>query len=531
MILSCSLTSQQRPRGHKGVKTMKDLSTLVKVVAKKKPDKTAVLLPNGSSISYSALNRAIDAATSSLIEFGLREEEPVVILLPNSLQFIIQALAVIRAGGIIIPINPSFGLEELGRIAHFAGVQRWIVWRPLIAQLPLKLNGISILHIIPDHFLFQLSNQARYLLMNVHYSETVALMLTTGTTGSPKASPLTHAGFLYVLEKTQGLIPDVDKRVFSAFLPMFHVFGFTFNLLAPLYFGATIALSESFTPTKAPAIVNQLIEQKVDLITAVPTIYQVITQILIRNNLRLASDVICINGGDYLSPKIFDLFYQATGICIRPGYGLTETHSLVSVRSLIEPYDERVPTACVGQPIVQTKVIALREPQADPRTKWRKLPPGQDGEICFSTQEPNIISRYLGSEEDNAYCFQNGWFATGDIGRLDDEGNLYVIDRVKDIIIIGGANVYPREIEDVLLRHPQVAQAACIGVPDPERGERIRAYLVLKPGESVKPQEIRAFVRAHLSSLKVPSEIEFRQSLPMIGVKVNKTLLRKEVQK
>ena len=510
---------------------MESLLEAIRFSARQNARKPALLLADGASVTYGELLRAIEAGAVRLKRLGLSEGEPTLILMQHSPQFIVQMLAVMLAGGIAVLVNPSFGPAELTRISKAAGAQRWLVSNSLLLRVAEQIPSALILHSQSDASVREEQEKEAFLQVKVAAGETLALLFTTGTTGQPKASPLTNAGFLYVLKKCEHLIPYPESHIFSCFLPLFHVFGLTFNLLAPLYFGATISLSELFSPPRVTEILTQLIRYRVSLITAVPLIYQAMAVALERSGLKLPASTICINGGDYLSPSIFEFFRRRTGIAIRPGYGLTETHSLVSVRALDQPYDESLPTACVGQPILPTRIIKLRDYEGSASQEWQECAVGQEGEICFSTSAANVIRSYIGDERANAFCFQGGWFASGDVGRLDTQGNLYVVDRVKDIIIVGGCNIYPREIEDVLESHPKINQAACIGVPDPDRGERIRAYVVLKSGETASPFEIRSFVRDRLSPLKVPYEVEFRASLPMLGVKVNKVLLKKEIRK
>ena len=516
---------------------MQNLAEMLKESARHFPGKPAIVLSSGEEITYQYLDQMVDSAACSL---RLKAGETVILMEPNSVDFIINAFAIARSGGIIVPVNPLYKREEVSRILQASGAKQMIVWQDRMPDLS-DLAGNLTFHLrdlSTDAYTVRLDYQApKVLPKNI-----VSMMFTTGTTGQPKAIPLLHEGFLAMKDKCAKIIPEMHLRVFSCFLPLTHVFGFTVNMVLPIAYGATILLSETFSLQALEKILGQLIRGQASLITGVPVIYQALAAALKKTNAQLNPQAICINGGDYLPPHIWRFFYDATGQKICTGYGLTETHSIVCFLEEDEMTDHLllVPrwTTCVGKPIIATKIIGLRDPYGSVKQAWKRLPIGKEGEICFSTKDPCVCKGYLGDQAANEWCFSNHWFATGDVGYLDMKGNLYVTDRVKDIIIVSAANVSPREIEDVTLEFPDPAdpafsQAAAIGVPDPDkkRGQVIRLYVVPRPGKSFKEGDLRAFMRIRLHDSKIPHQIEMRETLPVVGLnKVDKRTLRAEIE-
>ena len=329
--------------------------------------------------------------------------------------------------------------------------------------------------------------------------DTAVVLYTSGTTGTPKGAELTHTNMARNAEISVGLVDVGPDDVVFGGLPLFHSFGQTVGMNAAISVGANLTLIPRFEPTKALEVLQR---DKVTILLAVPTMYVALLQHPNRGDYDLSSLRVCASGGASLPVEVLHGFEAAFNAIILEGYGLSETSPVASFNHADR---ERKPGS-IGTPVAG---VEMRLIDAD----WNDTPEGEIGEIAIKGH--NVMKGYLGKPEATAEVMNDGWFRTGDLAKRDDEGYYYIVDRSKDMIIRGGYNVYPREIEEVLYEHPAVATAAVVGVPHRELGEEIAAAVTLKPGASATEDELRAFVKERVAAYKYPRIVWVTSDLPL----------------
>ncbi len=344
------------------------------------------------------------------------------------------------------------------------------------------------------------------------------LQYTGGTTGTPKAAVLTHRNLVANSMQAAAWFPRArDRReVFLGAIPFFHVYGLTSVLL----FGVEVAAEIVVVPRPRPVdVVLEAIQRfRVTLFPGVPTLYAAINEHPRVGEYDLRSGALCVSGAAPLPREVFERFEALTGGRLVEGYGLTETSPLTHCTPL---FGERRPGS-IGLPLPDTdaRVVDMATGAA--------LPPGEDGEL--EVRGPQVMLGYWNRPEETAEVFHDAWLRTGDVGHVDADGFFYVVDRRKDMIDASGFKVLPREVEEVLLMHPRVREAVVAGVPDAYRGETVKAFVVLRPGEAASEEEIVDFCRLHLAPFKVPRKVEFRAELPksMVGKYLRRVLVEEE---
>ncbi|MDY6811557.1 MAG: AMP-binding protein, partial [Actinomycetota bacterium] len=331
--------------------------------------------------------------------------------------------------------------------------------------------------------------------------DTAVILYTSGTTGAPKGAELTHANMarnaeVCASDRLIGL--STGDMVFGG-LPLFHVFGQTCMMNAAVLTGATLTLLPRFDPQRALEIIER---DKVTHMGGVPTMFVALSQYPDRDRYDTSSLARCVSGGSALPVEVLSAFEEGYGAMVLEGYGLSETSPVASFNHADR---ERKPGS-VGQPIegVELKLV-------DP--DWNEVPEGSDGEIVIKGH--NVMKGYFNNPDATDSVMHDGWFRTGDIGRRDEDGYYYIVDRAKDMIIRGGYNVYPREIEEVLYTHPAVGSAAVVGIPSQMHGEEIAAVITLKPGMSVTEDEISEFAKERVAAYKYPRVVRIVDALPL----------------
>jgi long-chain acyl-CoA synthetase len=351
--------------------------------------------------------------------------------------------------------------------------------------------------------------------------DTAVILYTSGTTGRPKGAELTHANVLLNSMVTWSLIaPLADhgpeaQNVMLITLPLFHSTGQIAQMTTTLYGGASIVLLPRFEPA---AVLQTMADERVTFWTGVPTMYWMLLQHARANSVDTApvaaSLKACFSGGAPMPVEVMKAFEQTFQVRVLEGYGLSETSPVASFNHLDRP----VRAGTVGQPLFGVEIRCVDDND-------RPVPPGEPGEVVIRGH--NVMKGYYKRPDDTAQAMRGGWFHTGDIGTFDSEGYLSIIDRKKDMILRGGYNVYPRELEEVLLTHPAVSLAAVIGVPHEKLGEEVKAFVVLKPGAALTEEELAAWCREQFAAYKCPRIIEFRSELPISATgKVLKRELR-----
>ena len=325
------------------------------------------------------------------------------------------------------------------------------------------------------------------------------ILYTSGTTGRPKGAELTHAGLVRNAELTaRTLLKNSTDDVMMGCLPLFHVFGLTCGLNASVAAAGTLTLLPRFDPAKALEIIAR---DRVTIFEGVPTMYAAILHQPGADPAKTASLRVCVSGGAALPVEILRGFEEKFGCIILEGYGLSETSPVASFN---HPDQERKPGS-IGTPVEGVQMRLVDD-------AGQPVPAGEIGEIAIRGH--NVMKGYWNKPEATAEAITDGWFRTGDMAKVDSDGYYYIVDRKKDLIIRGGYNVYPREIEEVLHEHPAVAEVAVIGMPHPDLGEEVAAAVALKPGATATPEELRAFARDKMAAYKYPRYIWLVDSLP-----------------
>jgi long-chain acyl-CoA synthetase len=346
--------------------------------------------------------------------------------------------------------------------------------------------------------------------------DVAVVLYTSGTTGHPKGAELTHTNILLNAIISRDLVGSGTEDVCMLTLPLFHVFGQVVLMVACTMAGATMVLIPRFEPG---AVLKALQDDNVTIFAGVPTMYWALLNhpaddvdlAKIKSTLR-----ICAAGGASLPVEVLRAFEAKFEVAILEGSGLSETSPVVTFNHL---HKERKPGS-VGTPVWGVEVRVVDDDDED-------VPAGQPGEVIVRGH--CVMKGYLNNPHATAEAFRGGWFHTGDIGQFDDEGYLYIVDRLKDMIIRGGFNVYPRELEEVLLTHPDVSLAAVVGVPDEEYGEEIKAFVVPKPNHAIEVDALIEWSKQHLAAYKYPRIVEVRETLPMTATgKILKKELREQ---
>jgi long-chain acyl-CoA synthetase len=502
----------------------------------------------GRSLTYRELWREVEAFAKGLQEAGLRPGDRVAIMLPNSPQFVIAFYGTLLAGGVGVNVNPMYTPRELRHQLKDAGVQALVILDQLLpryqevkAEVPVRLlvrTGIQDYLPFPKNLLYPLmlrrKGQAPKALEGIPWRaflkrgrpEPVAvdlddlalLQYTGGTTGLAKGAMLTHRNLSSNALQVRAWIPDFreGEEVVLGAIPFFHVYGMTVAMNLALLGAAKLVLLPR--PEIGP-IVEAIEKHRVTLFPGVPTLYVAFNNFPGIEKRDLKSVRACISGSAPLPLEVAERFEKLTGAKLVEGYGLTEASPVTHCNPL---YGERR-LGSVGLPLpgVDAKVVD---------EEGKEVPLGEVGELIV--KGPNVMKGYWNRPEETQKALKDGWLFTGDLARMDQDGYFYIVDRKKDMIIAGGYNIYPREVEEVLYGHEAVQEAAVVGVPDPYRGETVAAFIVLKEAYrgKVTEKDIEAFCRANLAAYKVPRIIQFRDSLPKSSVgKILKRELTKEV--
>ncbi len=484
------------------------------------PNKVALRF-EGRSYTYQDLDQQVNRMANGLRSLGIGKGDRVAIYLPNCPEFVISYLAILKLGGIAVSVNAMLKREEVLFILQDSGSQVIVTTEGLRPMVPFgeapdlrhiiiaegeKLDGIGM-----ADFMALGSSEARALPMEMQ--EPASIVYTSGTTGIPKGATLSHGNVIsnaYSKVHYCGMRPS-DRMLL--YLPMFHCFGQNAILNSGLFACATLVLQRRFDLERTMKMVS---DEAVTMFFAVPTIYVRMLSVD-PQAYDLSSVRYYLSGAAVLHEEIARRWLESYGQLIYVGYGLTETSPFASYN-----HDLKYKFGSVGTAIenVEMKIVSIEDGQ--------DVEPGTSGEIVI--RGPNVMLGYWNRPEETAQALQNGWFHSGDIGVMDEEGYFFVVDRLKDMINVSGFKVYPAEVENVLYRHPAVAEAAVYGVPDVEHGEYVKARIVLKPGfEHVSGGEIILFCREHMAVYKAPRSVEFVSSIPKNAPgKVLKRVIRQE---
>ncbi len=510
---------------------MMNLAAALQRNAASKPDKTA-LICGDLEISYSQFDAIAGKIAASLIDNGVKPGDRVALSCPNLPFFAFVYFAVQKAGAVAVPLNVLLKAREIKYHLEDSNAKFYFCFEGT-PELPMAQEGLKAFKEVEacenmivmtqsqnaleweglptlNAFIRDAEPLADYVPRKA--DDTCVVLYTSGTTGKPKGAELTQQNIVMNGMVSQNIMASQADDIHLVTLPLFHTFGQTVHLNASVLSGATLVLVPRFEPN----LVLSLIEKhKVTMFAGVPTMY--IGLIHAKHECDVSSLRVAVSGGSPLPTEVFHKFEEKFNVPILEGYGLSETSPIACFNHLDQ---KRIPGS-VGQPI-QGVEVKLVDMDGNP------VPVGEEGEIIVRGH--NVMKGYQGRPEVTEAVLKNGWFHTGDVGRFDELGNLYIVDRIKDLIIRGGFNVYPREIEEVFMTHPDIAMVAVIGVPNKEYGEEIKAYVVLKPNHDIEASEIQAWGREQLAGFKYPRFVEIREQLPMSATgKILKRELKSEL--
>jgi long-chain acyl-CoA synthetase len=479
----------------------------------------AALKLDEAVLSYAELDDASARVASLLRERGVEPGDRVALMLPNVPHFAIVYYGVLRAGAAVLPMNVLFKRREVAYLLRDSEAKVLAAWHGFgeEAAQGAAETGTECLIVAPGEFEQVLGSVAPLPeVARRDPSDTAVILYTSGTTGTPKGAELTHANLARNAEVSRQLFGLDARSVVLGSLPLFHSFGQTCSLNAALLAGGTVTLLPRFDAGKALEIVER---DRVTVFMGVPTMYNALLNHHQRGRLDVSSLQVCVSGGASLPVELLHGFEQSFGCTILEGYGLSETSPVASFN---HPGAERKPGS-IGTPVDGVEMKLVDASGSD-------VALGEVGEILIRGH--NVMKGYWRKPEATAAAVSaDGWFASGDLARQDEDGYFFIVDRKKDLIIRGGYNVYPREIEEILYSHPAVREVAVVGVPHPELGEEVGAAVALKPGADATADELRDFVKEQIAAYKYPRLVWFVEELPKTatGKILKREVLKREV--
>ncbi len=492
-----------------------NLATILRESAKAYPEKPVALF-DGGRMTYAELDLLSDRFAAGLRRAGVIRGDPVAVQLPNLPHFLVAYFGILKNGSVVVPLNVLLKAPEVEYHLADCGARILVTWSGVAAEAAKGAAGVGLHDVyvveagvpnvervgVPVETLLA-GEDAPVPFELTDPGDTAAIVYTSGTTGRPKGAELTHFQ-LFMNADTPGRLFGVEPTdVVMVTLPLFHVFGLSSELNVCVRFGATMSLVARFDATKVLEVIQR---DGVTVFEGVPTMYIALLNHPDVDKYDLRTLRVGISGGAPLAAEVLDEFERRFGIVILEGYGLSETASTTTFN--VSAKDRKIYS--VGKPIWGVEVQVWDD-------DGHRLPAGPDhpGEIVV--RGVNTMRGYHNRPEATDEVFAGGWFHTGDIGYEDDEGYFFVIDRKKDLIIRGGYNVYPREIEEVLYTHPSVAEAAVVGVPHELLGQEVKAFVELKPETTATEEELVAYAKERLAAYKYPRMIEFRPALPKLA--------------
>jgi long-chain acyl-CoA synthetase len=489
-----------------------NLATMLREAAKQYQTKPAVLF-DGGRMTYGELDGLSDRFAVGLRHEGVGRGDAVALQLPNLPQFLIAYFGILKNGSVVVPLNVLLKAPEVEYHLADSGARILITWSGFVdeAAKGAAAAGVNRIFVVDtigvtdpsigepfDRLLADLDMPPPF--EQTGPGDTAAIVYTSGTTGKPKGAELTHYQ-LYMNADTPGRVFGVQPDdVVLIVLPLFHVFGLSSQLNVCVRFGVTMCLLPRFDPTRVLEVIQR---DRVTIFEGVPSMYIALLNHPTLDQYDVSSLRVGISGGAAIPAEVLDEFERKFGIVILEGYGLSETASTTTFNFSVE--DRKVYS--VGKPIWGVEVQIWDDQQ-------RRLASGSEhvGELVI--RGVNTMRCYHNNPEATVEAFAGGWFHTGDLGYVDQDGYYFIVDRKKDLIIRGGYNVYPREVEEVLYTHPSVAEAAVVGVPHDLLGEDVKAFIELKPGMSATEEELILYAKERLAAYKYPRHIEFRSELP-----------------
>jgi len=524
--------------------------------AKQFPDKPALIF-QGYIMTYRQLKEMVDRFATCLTDFGVRQGDAVAILLPNLIPCVVAYFAILRLGAVTVMNNPLYADRELEHQFNDSGSKvlvtldllgnRMIDLRPKTKIKQIVYTSIGDYLPFPKSMLFPLVGKKKKLAADVKpapdvykwkdcvakygpnpprpkigFEDVAMYQYTGGTTGVSKGVMLTHANLSKQCQQIEAWFPKFQKGEVTMLgaLPFFHVFGLSTAMNLSVY----MAWEDVLVPRPQPEPLLEAIGKfKPTFAPLVPTMYIGMLNHPDIKKTDMSSIKGAFSGSAPLPVEVIHEFERVTGAVIVEGFGMTETTPVTHINPFAGGARK---VGSVGVPISDTEARIV-----DLETGLNDMPLGKPGELIV--KGPQIMKGYLNKPDETAYTLRNGWCFTGDIATMDEDGYFYIVDRKKDMIISGGFNIYPRDIDEVFYEHPKVQEACSIGIPDPKRGENVKVFVVLREGETATQEELIEYCKTKLATYKLPAEIEFRKELPKstVGKVLRKELKAEEMEK
>lgn len=535
----------------------KPLYSFLKESAEEFPDKVSIHF-QGKELTFREVHESALKFAAYLKSIGLQKGERVAVMLPNCPQGVISFFGILMVGGVVVQTNPTYTERELEYQMKDSGAKMILAMDILFPRVSAVASRTDIEHIIvtaikeylpfPKNLIYPFIQKKQYgIVINVEHegnhhlfseimkrkiteevtvpidvdNDLALLQYTGGTTGFPKGVMLTHKNLLantkmcnaWLYKNKRG-----EERIL-AILPFFHVYGMTTVLVLSVMEGNTMIIMPKFD---VEATLKTIQKQKPTMFPGAPTMYIGLLNHPDIAKYDLSSINACISGSASLPLEVQEQFEKITGGKLVEGYGLSETSPVTHANFI---WDQPRVKGSVGLPWPDTDSAILS------LESYEELPPNEIGEIAI--KGPQVMKGYWNRPDETEKTFKNGWLLTGDLGYMDEQGFFYVVERKKDTIIAGGFNIYPREVEEVLYEHEAIQEVVVAGIPDPYRGETVKAYVVLKKNARVTEEELNEFARKNLASYKVPRSYEFREELPKttIGKILRRVLIEEEKKK
>ncbi len=497
--------------------TFQNLHNILSFGAHEFPNRTAIIFGQ-KKFTYSQVYRKAGAIAFALKRWQIKKDDCVALLLDNSPDFVFCYFGILMSGAIVVPINHMFKREEVMHIlidSHSIGLITSSAYSDMAMELNTIIDNLKFVAFTNQNnekakslcdYLDDTKSIAPHMVCeNASIKDLAVFLYTSGTTGHPKAAMLTHENLISNAISSSKAIKVTPKDTIACFLPLFHSFAATVCMIMPFLSGAQTVIMKSPRPIRK--LLRSIRKNKITIFVGIPSIYQILCEVKlprfafgwllkILNPLRL-----CISGAAALPAEVFLKFEKRFRVPLLEGYGLTEASPVVSLNPL--KGERKAGSIGLALPDVSVKII---------NENGDILATGEVGELCV--KGPNVMRGYFKKEEENEQVLRDGWLLTGDMAKIDNSGYIYIMGRKKDMVNVRGLNVYPREIEELLYKHPLIKEAAVIGISDPHKGEVPKGFVVLKSSNCIKENEIIAYLKQHLASYKVPKKIEIRDSLP-----------------
>lgn len=525
------------------------------------PDRPALVF-KGRTVSYKEMDDLTDRLAAGLAAMGIAKGDRVSIIMPNTPQFVIAFYGILKAGGVVVATNPLYTPGEIAEQVSDSGAVACLLTSNFYnafkkAQPKTSVRTVIVSHIkdymppvmqilfpvlsllkqdLKVHNIRLRDNDAwlvdvldRYPAslrpkLEIGPEDTAMFQYTGGTTGVSKGAVNSHRALVANSLQIKTWLPDLEmgKEVVLTAIPLFHVYGMVAGMSLGIAIAAALVLIPN--PRDMDDLLNNITKYRPTIYPGVPTMYNAINTHpkVLSGEVDVTCIRACISGSAPLMRETKETFEKLTGASLREGYGLSEAPTASHCNPMLG--ENRTGSIGLPLPSVECRIVSLDDGETD-------LPSGQEGELVL--RSPNLMNGYWQMPTETSNAIRNGWLFTGDIASMDEDGYFFIIDRKKEVIKPSGYQVWPREVEEVLSGHPKILEAGVVGIPDPRRGETVKAWVVLKEGQTATVEEVRTFCKEHLAPFKVPTEVEFIDALPktFVGKVLRRELVRLDLEK